>query len=379
VHNNRKVNGGKKEAIEQGRRAMEEGCRSVTGSNGSPPLNLVIGAPLNFANGSMTSAGTANPGSLALTALPAVQTQPEIDVAFVRSNRLAHLNQEQADKPANKKTAAKRGSAAKSGGGATRKRKTDDDSDSAYQPSSRKPTKKQSNGATKKEYKGKYPKTYNAELGQDVITSLPSPPRSTPAPIQPAPRPDQSFSASGLYPMIEYPATSSHGMGYPTLYQSNTAQSSYMGNATSYQDQQNAMTSVTNSGYPYGPPQNGYGSGFQAPSYGGQYHDTPEAFARTYQHMIDHSSTLDPRLDGRNPLDPSQVLPTESNPLNPRQASSTGDNSLNPTQAVSELAFPHAPGTIANEFDQDEPEPEELYDFTSPGQRRKRQRKPRGQ
>ncbi|MCJ1245465.1 hypothetical protein MMC30_002669 [Trapelia coarctata] len=414
VHNNRKVNGGKKHAIEEGRRAMAQN------SDGSSPMEVVpnvtrgavdFRAPLNDSTPLdpsaeiIASAETADPGRNARIIPRAGQTITEVDRERARARR---ENQAQANNLTNKKAASKKGAAAKAGTGAARKRKTDDDSDdSTYQPIAKKTNKRQSAGAAKREYKGKYPIEYNAETGETVITSLPSPTRSMPAPIQPAPiqpapRPDHSFLPSGQYPAAPaYPATSSYGMDYHNLYQPNAAPSTYTGGATRYQSQQNAMMGVTGLGLPYGDPYGGYGSGYQdprnqGPTYHGQYADTPERFAQTYQHLIDPnnrsrnggnpldqdrnplagSGTVEPRRTRGNPLNPSQNTLARSNTVDPRLS---GDNPLNLSQPPSDIIFPHAPGNVDNEFDQDEPEPLDLSDFTSLGQRRKRQRKPRGQ
>ena len=380
MHNNRKVNGGKKEAIEKGRRAMDK-SRSGQDSDGQngmevdPNMNQGIvrfQAPLDHANELIMSEETADPGRNALITPLAGQTQSEIDAARARADELGRSDQEQVNNPVSKKAATKKGSGTKSGTGPTRKRKTDDDSDDAYHPTTRRTNKRQSSGAVKKEYKGKYPQRYNAELGANVITSLPSPPHSTPAPIPPAPHQDHYFSGSGQYQAPASPVTSSYRTGYHNTYQGTAAPFSCMGGATTYQGQNNAMTNATGHGHSYGAPPGGYGSNYHPSVYHTPYQDTPEAVAVWLQQR-DEQRQAQARANGNSQaVNPQAVDPTldDLNPLNP------GRNPRTTAQALSQLTFPHAPGAVADEFNENEPEPEELYQFATPEERRKSQRKP---
>lgn len=328
--------------------------------DGSSPSIETDPAPSQLPNGSI---GTSTLRGQAVTVQPTITLRfsdrnPNVDVFPLggltqadMDEALARSLQEREGQPATKK--AKKGSAAKSGTKATRKRKTSEDSDDTYQPETKKTTKKGSTEGAQREYKGKkYPMVYDEESKRFVIKSADSPPRSTSARVQPGVTPEQLVSvlAQSSRPSVsQYPAPSAYHTSYQNPYQPSAAPSAYMTGMT-YQDHQYAMTSAGNQGLSYGTAP--MGSGFGSYDLYGQTHGS--------QRQVEHETrmrdveasmeTVDPRLTGRNPLNPSQPL--------------------------SDLALPHAPGTVGNEFGQDEPEPEDLYEFSSLGTRRKRDRKP---
>lgn len=301
--------------------------------------------------------------------------------------------QEQAKTPGSKRAAAKRAPATKA-----RKRKNDDESDSPYQPSGKRNTKKQpaakkqpatkNRVKTEKPYNGIYPVVHDPELNTGVISSVPSPPRSVPVPLHPP---------SSIGYQIPFQPT-----GYQNPFQSADYQNPYQ--PTGYQNPYQVTGSreaYLNSLYhnDYAPPptiprpvpepepepvRESYEDRMRAAGYGiverrpllQQVSDNNASFGQGLQLSARPSLFGGPHQVDNPPSSlfggPHQVGNLRSQTVDPYL---TGRNPLSPNQPLSELALSHGPNTVGNEFGENEPEPEELYQFASLGHRRRRSRR----
>lgn len=384
VKNNRKVNGGKKIMIEEGKRRLAE----AWDRENSSPL-----AESNLRRGQRQIADgdnmTINDGD---SMVVNVSDRPVLLNRTPRTrNARRHTSdtpgasaQEQAKTPGSKRAAAKKAPATK-----PRKRKNDDESDSPYQPSGKRNTKKQpatkNRVKTEKPYNGKYPVVHDPDLNTDIISSVPSPPRSVPVPLQPP---------SSVGYQTSFQPTGYQNSFQPTDYQNPYQPAGYQNQCRVTGSREAYLASIYHNDYApqspiprpnsrpnSSPVRETYEQRMRAAGLG------PVDRAPLPQHVLGNyasfghglESSTRPSLFG----DPHQVnnLPSSlfggphqvdnrrSQTVDPRL---TGHIPLNPSQPLSELALPHALNTVGNEFDQNEPEPEELYEFTSLGHRRRR-------